>query len=39
MAADLKDTPDAGLTVQLCGDAHFSNFGIPAPPERTRSST
>ena len=28
MAADLKDTPRAGLTVQLCGDAHLSNFGI-----------
>ena len=27
MAADLKDTPVAGLGVQLCGDAHLSNFG------------
>jgi hypothetical protein len=27
MAADLKDTPTAGLDVQLCGDAHLSNFG------------
>ena len=27
MAADLKDTPTAGLNVQLCGDAHLSNFG------------
>ena len=27
MAADLKDTPTAGLQVQLCGDAHLSNFG------------
>ena len=34
MAADLKDTPRAGLTVQLCGDAHLSNFGIFASPER-----
>jgi uncharacterized protein (DUF2252 family) len=34
MAADLKDTPDAGLTVQLCGDAHLSNFGLFASPER-----
>jgi uncharacterized protein (DUF2252 family) len=34
MAADLKDTPTAGLTVQLCGDAHLSNFGIFASPER-----
>jgi uncharacterized protein (DUF2252 family) len=35
MAADLKDTPKAGLTVQLCGDAHLSNFGVFASPERT----
>ena len=28
MAADLKDTPMAGLEVQLCGDAHLSNFGL-----------
>ena len=35
MAADLKDTPRAGLNVQLCGDAHLSNFGIFASPERT----
>ncbi len=34
MAADLKDTPRAGLTVQLCGDAHLSNFGFFASPER-----
>jgi uncharacterized protein (DUF2252 family) len=34
MAADLKDTPRAGLTVQLCGDAHLSNFGAFASPER-----
>ena len=34
MAADLKDTPTAGLTVQLCGDAHLSNFGVFASPER-----
>lgn len=27
MATDLKDTPRAGLTTQLCGDAHLSNFG------------
>ena len=27
MAADLKDTPVAGLDAQLCGDAHLSNFG------------
>jgi uncharacterized protein (DUF2252 family) len=35
MAADLKDTPRAGLDVQLCGDAHLSNFGGFASPERT----
>jgi uncharacterized protein (DUF2252 family) len=35
MAADLKDTPTAGLNVQLCGDAHLSNFGGYASPERT----
>ncbi len=35
MAADLRDTPTAGLDVQLCGDAHLSNFGGFASPERT----
>src|SRR5262245_3356218 len=34
MAADLDDTPTAGLQVQLCGDAHLSNFGAFASPER-----
>jgi uncharacterized protein (DUF2252 family) len=34
MAADLKDTPTAALDVQLCGDAHLSNFGAFASPER-----
>src|SRR5881398_2249886 len=34
MAADLKDTPVAGLGAQLCGDAHLSNFGLFASPER-----
>jgi uncharacterized protein (DUF2252 family) len=34
MAADLKATPRAGLTTQLCGDAHLSNFGVYASPER-----
>jgi uncharacterized protein (DUF2252 family) len=34
MATDLKDTPTAGLTVQLCGDAHLSNFGLYASPLR-----
>src|SRR6185436_18747914 len=34
MAADLVGSPVAGLTVQLCGDAHLSNFGLYASPER-----
>ncbi|MGD0701054.1 MAG: DUF2252 domain-containing protein [Trebonia sp.] len=34
MAADLADTPVSGLRVQLCGDAHLSNFGAFASPER-----
>ena len=34
MAADLAETPTSGLKVQLCGDAHLSNFGIFASPER-----
>jgi uncharacterized protein (DUF2252 family) len=34
MAADLAGTPTAGLDVQLCGDAHLSNFGVFASPER-----
>src|SRR5437764_9743421 len=34
MAADLKGTPTAGLGAQLCGDAHLSNFGLFASPER-----
>ncbi len=35
MAADLSESPTAGLNVQLCGDAHLSNFGAFASPERT----
>ncbi len=35
MAEDLWHTPTAGLTVQLCGDAHLSNFGVFASPERS----
>src|SRR4051794_2788040 len=35
MAHDLAGTPTAGLTVQLCGDAHLSNFGLFASPERS----
>ena len=34
MAADLANTPSSGLEVQLCGDAHLSNFGVFATPER-----
>src|SRR6476619_7449072 len=34
MATDLAGTPTAGLTSQLCGDAHLSNFGVFASPER-----
>ena len=34
MAADLAGTPVAGLDAQLCGDAHLSNFGAFASPER-----
>jgi uncharacterized protein (DUF2252 family) len=34
MASDLATTPDSGLTVQCCGDAHLSNFGVFASPER-----
>ena len=35
MAADLARTPNSGLRVQLCGDAHLSNFGVFGSPERT----
>ena len=34
MAADLADTPRSGFDVQLCGDAHLSNFGAFASPDR-----
>ena len=34
MTADLATTPVSGLRVQLCGDAHLSNFGAFASPER-----
>jgi uncharacterized protein (DUF2252 family) len=34
MAADLARGPDPGLRVQLCGDAHLSNFGFFAAPDR-----
>jgi len=35
MAADLASRPHTGLQTQLCGDAHLSNFGAFASPERT----
>jgi uncharacterized protein (DUF2252 family) len=35
MAADLAGAPRTGLHVQLCGDAHLSNFGVYAAPDRT----
>ena len=35
MAADLAGTPRSGLRVQLCGDAHLSNFGGFAAPDRS----
>ena len=35
MAADLAGTPVSGITTQICGDAHLSNFGVFGTPERT----
>ena len=34
MAADLATTPSSGVRTQICGDAHLSNFGGFATPER-----
>jgi uncharacterized protein (DUF2252 family) len=34
MASDLATTPNSGLQVQACGDAHLSNFGVFASAER-----
>jgi len=34
MAADLASTPNSGIRAQICGDAHLSNFGAFASPER-----
>ena len=34
MASDLAATPHSGVSVQLCGDAHLSNFGVFGSPER-----
>jgi uncharacterized protein (DUF2252 family) len=36
MAGDLAPTPVTGLQVQVCGDAHLSNFGVYATPERNQ---
>jgi len=34
MAADLAAAPRTNVNVQLCGDAHLSNFGMFSSPER-----
>jgi uncharacterized protein (DUF2252 family) len=34
MASDLSQTPDSGINVQICGDAHLLNFGLYAAPNR-----
>jgi uncharacterized protein (DUF2252 family) len=34
MASDLATTPSSGIKVQCCGDAHLSNFGVFASPDR-----
>ncbi len=36
MANDLAATPTSGISVQICGDAHLSNFGTYATPERNQ---
>jgi uncharacterized protein (DUF2252 family) len=35
-ATDLANSPSSGIVVQLCGDAHLSNFGVFSSPERQR---
>ncbi len=35
MAMDLAKTPESGFHVQACGDAHLSNFGVFAAPDRS----
>ncbi len=35
MASDLATAPRTGLQVQLCGDAHLSNFGLFAALDRS----
>lgn len=34
MTADLEQTPNTGIDLQLCGDCHLMNFGGFATPER-----
>ncbi len=34
MASDLAPTATSGIEVQICGDAHLSNFGVFGTPER-----
>ena len=34
MAEDLAGMPASGITAQICGDAHLSNFGVYGSPER-----
>lgn len=34
MAADLASLATSGVTVQACGDAHISNFGLFSAPDR-----
>jgi uncharacterized protein (DUF2252 family) len=34
MAEDLAQTPISGITVQICGDAHLSNYGAYGSPDR-----
>jgi uncharacterized protein (DUF2252 family) len=35
MADDLREVPDSGIATHLCGDAHLSNVGVFASPERS----
>lgn len=35
MSNDLATTSSTGITAQLCGDAHMSNFGLFGSPERS----
>lgn len=35
MAADLADDPSTGISIVSCGDAHITNFGLYASPQRT----